>query len=187
MKAARNERIGPCGSGREQFLKNIENRVLPSLRAFKPELIILSAGFDAAKDDVGNVKLDTGKGGIDLSTKGEWDSCCTCIRPPPPASHCFSFLLALTPFFPLFLNTCLDYEILTQRFQDVAKMCGHNKIVSCLEGGYGKWARGKNGTTVLDRSLLAENVSSHVHSLVGVQPLRARKDSRSKREGKKSR
>ena len=111
------------------------------------------------------------------------------VYPPPATSHCFSFLLALTSFFSLFcdFDICLDYEQLTQRFQDVAKMCGHNKIVSCLEGGYGKWARGKNGTTVLDRSLLAENVSSHVHCLVGVQPLRARKDSRSKREGKKSR
>ena len=91
MKAKRNERIGPCGSGREQFLKNIENRVLPSLRAFKPELIILSAGFDAAKGDVGNVKLDTGKGGIDLSTKGKWVSCCTCIRHPLPAIVFLSF------------------------------------------------------------------------------------------------
>ena len=93
--------------------------------------------------DVGNIKLDTGKGGIDLSTK--------------------------------------DYERLTERFQDVAKMCGHTKIVSCLEGGYGRWVRGPNGTTVLDRSLLADNVSSHVHSLVGVQPLRERKLSLKKR------
>jgi acetoin utilization deacetylase AcuC-like enzyme len=142
------EKIGSCGSGRVQFLKNFENRILPALRAFKPELIILSAGFDAGKDDVGNMKLDTGSGGIDLTMK--------------------------------------DYETLTNRFQDVAKMCGHNKIVSCLEGGYGRWVRGKNGATVLDRSLLAENVSSHVHSLVGVHPLRERKLSRSKREGKKS-
>tara|TARA_B100000795_G_scaffold234508_1_gene193717 strand:- start:355 stop:708 length:354 start_codon:yes stop_codon:yes gene_type:complete len=110
------------------------------LRAFKPDLILLSAGFDAAKGDVGNTKLDTGKGGIDLTIK--------------------------------------DYERMTERFRDVAKMCGHENIVSCLEGGYGKWARGKNGTTVLDRSLLADNVSSHVHALVGVQPVRQRAPSR---------
>ena len=65
---------------------------------------------------------------------------------------------------------------------DIAKLCGHQRIVSCLEGGYGKWSRGKNGTTVLDRSLLAENVSAHVHALIGVQPLRARVASRTKRE-----
>ena len=47
----------------------MENRIFPALRAFKPELIILSAGFDAAKGDVGNSKLDTGKGGIDLTIK----------------------------------------------------------------------------------------------------------------------
>ena len=43
------EKIGSCGSGREAFLSNIEHRVLPALRAFKPELILLSAGFDAGK------------------------------------------------------------------------------------------------------------------------------------------
>jgi len=132
--------VGSCGTGRASFLENMENRILPALRAFKPDLILLSAGFDAAKGDVGNTKLDTGKGGIDLTVK--------------------------------------DYERMTERFREVARMCGHERIVSCLEGGYGRWVRGKNGKTVLDRSLLADNVSSHVHALVGVAPLRARVASR---------
>ena len=109
--------------------------MLPALRAFKPELILLSAGFDAAKGDVGNSKLDAIQpmAGIDLSVG--------------------------------------DYALLTRRFKDVARMCGHDRVVSVLEGGYGKWGkRGKE--VVLDRSLLAENVNSHVHELVGIKQAR---------------
>jgi len=123
MKAARNERIGPCGSGREQFLKNIENRVLPSLRAFKPELIILSAGFDAAKDDVGNVKLDTGKGGIDLSTKGKWDSCCTYMYPPSATSQPLFFF----PSGPhTFLSPLFEYMFRLRNFDPTISRCRQN-------------------------------------------------------------
>jgi acetoin utilization deacetylase AcuC-like enzyme len=128
-------KIGSCGTGRQAFFDQIENRVLPALRAFKPELILLSAGFDAAKGDVGNSKLDAIQpmAGIDLSVG--------------------------------------DYALLTRRFKDVARMCGHDRVVSVLEGGYGKWGkRGKE--VVLDRSLLAENVNSHVHELVGIKQAR---------------
>lgn len=39
------------GSGSAEFRKGYENAILPSLRAFKPELLIVSAGFDAHADD----------------------------------------------------------------------------------------------------------------------------------------
>ena len=45
-------------------------RLLPALRAFNPSLIMLSAGFDAAKGDVGNCKTgarSSFKEGIDLT------------------------------------------------------------------------------------------------------------------------
>ena len=56
--------------GREEWMRRLRDRVLPALRAFKPDLLILSAGFDAANRDVGNVGVDRcGRraGGADLA------------------------------------------------------------------------------------------------------------------------
>lgn len=39
------------GDGSRQFRSAMEGRVLPALHAFAPELIIISAGFDAHRDD----------------------------------------------------------------------------------------------------------------------------------------
>ncbi len=52
-------RVGdaPAG-GREEWMRRLRERVLPALRAFKPDLLIISAGFDAANHDVGNVGVD---------------------------------------------------------------------------------------------------------------------------------
>jgi acetoin utilization deacetylase AcuC-like enzyme len=41
----------PGGSGGEEFRAAMEGRILPALRAFKPDLVILSAGFDAHHRD----------------------------------------------------------------------------------------------------------------------------------------
>jgi acetoin utilization deacetylase AcuC-like enzyme len=47
------------GSGGVQFRAAFENAILPALRRFKPELIIVSAGFDAHKDDpLAQLRLD---------------------------------------------------------------------------------------------------------------------------------
>ena len=58
-----------CGMGRQTWRAQMQDRVLPALRAFNPDLIILSAGFDAGKHDVGNMNLQTHcpKIGMDLS------------------------------------------------------------------------------------------------------------------------
>jgi acetoin utilization deacetylase AcuC-like enzyme len=49
----------PPGSGSVQFRAAFENALLPALRRFKPELIIVSAGFDAHKDDpLAQLRLD---------------------------------------------------------------------------------------------------------------------------------
>eukprot|EP00752_Nemacystus_decipiens_P014825 g13198.t1 len=56
--------------GRACYREAIVRRLLPALRAFNPSLIMLSAGFDAAKGDVGNCKQgvrSTFKEGIDLT------------------------------------------------------------------------------------------------------------------------
>lgn len=47
----------PVPLGRLYFRQQIEQRLLPALRAFKPDLIMLSAGFDGGKRDIGNQKL----------------------------------------------------------------------------------------------------------------------------------
>lgn len=44
------------GTGREGYRRSIEQRLLPALRAFNPDLILLSVGFDACRGDVGNAR-----------------------------------------------------------------------------------------------------------------------------------
>lgn len=44
------------GTGREAYRKSIQQRLLPALRAFNPDLILLSIGLDACKGDVGNAR-----------------------------------------------------------------------------------------------------------------------------------
>ena len=48
-----------AGDGGDQFKAAMESRILPRLAAFGPELIIMSAGFDAHKrDPLANLQLD---------------------------------------------------------------------------------------------------------------------------------
>ncbi len=42
----------PGGSGGDVFRREIERDCLPALRAFAPDLIVISAGFDAHRDDM---------------------------------------------------------------------------------------------------------------------------------------
>ena len=44
------------GTGREAYRQAITKRLLPALRAFNPDLILISIGFDTARGDVGNAK-----------------------------------------------------------------------------------------------------------------------------------
>ena len=56
--------------GRHEWMRRLKDRILPPLRAFKPDLLIISAGFDAANHDVGNVGVDrrgTRAAGINLT------------------------------------------------------------------------------------------------------------------------
>ncbi len=48
----------PAGTGSDVFRKGWTNRILPDLKTFKPELIIISAGFDAhANDPLAQIRL----------------------------------------------------------------------------------------------------------------------------------
>ena len=120
-----------CGMGRQTWKNQIEHRVLPSLRAFNPDLILLSAGFDAGKNDVGNMNLQN--------------------------MFCPRIGMDLSPD---------DYVWVTDKINDVARLCCNSKVVSVLEGGYGKWGK-RNGKVIIDRTLLANNCTSHVRALVG--------------------
>ncbi|RYG68416.1 hypothetical protein EON64_05225 [archaeon] len=58
--------------GREAYRRTITQRLIPSLRAFNPSLILLSMGFDALSGDVGNCKHSLNKQpakGMDLSVQ----------------------------------------------------------------------------------------------------------------------
>ncbi len=49
-----------AGTNSEEFRAIYENQVFPALNAFEPELLILSAGFDAHKDDpLASINLET--------------------------------------------------------------------------------------------------------------------------------
>jgi acetoin utilization deacetylase AcuC-like enzyme len=49
----------PPGSGSSQFRAAFESKLLPALKAFRPELILISAGFDAHRDDpLAQLRLD---------------------------------------------------------------------------------------------------------------------------------
>jgi len=54
----------PSRSGKDAYKQAISQRLIPALRAFSPDLILLSTGFDAAEGDVGNVKNEVPSGGI---------------------------------------------------------------------------------------------------------------------------
>ena len=46
------------GSGEQEYLEVFRERIMPALHKFRPELLILSAGFDAHKDDpLANINL----------------------------------------------------------------------------------------------------------------------------------
>ncbi len=50
-----------AGSGDEEYLDAFKNRIVPALEKFKPEVILISAGFDAHKaDPLSGIRLSTG-------------------------------------------------------------------------------------------------------------------------------
>lgn len=106
--------------GRHAFRRAIEHRVLPRLKQFKPDLIIMSTGFDAAFEDQGNTVPEGG--GMDL-TEGD-----------------FAWATDL-----------------------IVNQGGADRIVSVLEGGYGKWSEKLD---MFDQTSLINCAMSHLASLV---------------------
>lgn len=115
----------PVYTGRQAYRQAIQNRLLPALRAFNPDLILISSGFDACKGDVGNARHERGgeKMGLDLEAE--------------------------------------DYAWTTRKILEIADICCHGRVVSVLEGGYGK-----NDRDGLDRSAFGHAAIQHLHSLI---------------------
>ena len=113
-------------SGREAYRQSIQNRLLPALRAFNPDLILISAGFDACKNDVGNARHERGGEKIGLDLEPE------------------------------------DYAWTTRKILEIGDICCQGRVVSVLEGGYGRSVDG----TSLDRTQLGECALRHLHSLI---------------------
>ncbi len=122
------------GGGRQAYRRAIQDRLLPSLRAFNPDLILISAGFDACKGDVGNAKHEIGgkeKIGIDLEPE--------------------------------------DYAWTTRKILEIADICCKGRVVSVLEGGYGRHTVSGGHDTAdqqLDKSLFSECAIRHVHAMI---------------------
>jgi acetoin utilization deacetylase AcuC-like enzyme len=127
--------------GRLAYRKNIQNRLLPALRAFNPDLILISAGFDACKGDVGNAKHEAGgkeKMGIDLEPE--------------------------------------DYAWTTRKILEIADICCQGRVVSVLEGGYGRHPTTGvyDPTQPLDKSMFSECAIRHIHAMIDPYNVEAR-------------
>lgn len=129
--------------GRIAYRRAIQNRLLPALRAFNPDLILISAGFDACKGDVGNAKHEyAGKERMGLDLEPE------------------------------------DYAWTTRKIMEIADICCQGRVVSVLEGGYGKTpSEDKNvdvSTLPLDKSQFSECAVRHVHAMIDPYDAEAR-------------
>jgi len=126
------------GTGREAYRRAIQQRLLPALRAFNPDLIILSIGFDASKGDVGNARHYVGgkeAEGINLEPE--------------------------------------DYAWTTSRILEVADICCQGRVVSVLEGGYGRTPTSTDASSndiqdsdKLDKSVFSECAVRHLRAMI---------------------
>jgi acetoin utilization deacetylase AcuC-like enzyme len=123
--AAAGSDASPVSSGRQAYRHAIQNRLLPALRAFNPDLILISAGFDACKGDVGNARHERGGEKIGLDLEAD------------------------------------DYAWTTRRILEIADICCQGRVVSVLEGGYGRSTR--DG---LDRTGFGLAAIQHLHALI---------------------
>jgi acetoin utilization deacetylase AcuC-like enzyme len=120
--------------GRLAYRRAIQNRLLPALRAFNPDLILISAGFDASRGDVGNAKHEHGgkeRMGMDLDPE--------------------------------------DYAWTTRKILEIADICCQGRVVSVLEGGYGRTPSNVDGVTKdqpLNKTVLSECAIRHLHAMI---------------------
>jgi len=104
----------PGGGGRGAYRRAVVQRLLPALRAFNPDLVLLSAGFDGLLGDLGNCRQ----------------------RPQPStdpgADPLWEAGMDLRPE---------DVAWVTQEVMRIADLTCQGRLVSVLEGGYGRMRR----------------------------------------------
>ncbi|OQR86991.1 histone deacetylase [Achlya hypogyna] len=115
--------------GVHAFRRDLARVVVPLLRAFKPDLVLISAGFDGCKGDIGNKQHGNRDGPMGLD-----------LRPD-------------------------DFYWATTQLVRVANACCDGRVVSVLEGGYGRKEKRAGKTLVLDT--LQESAIAHIRALAG--------------------
>jgi len=106
-------------SNRQNVLEIVESKIVPLIASFRPDIILMSTGFDGAHGDVGN-----------------------CLHEPGKAS------LSGTDLSPQ------DYAQITRSIMSIANIVCDGRLVSVLEGGYGKmtWTT----STIVTKSFLPD-------------------------------
>lgn len=112
--------------GREAFRRALTQRLLPTLRAFNPDLILLSCGFDGCRGDVGNGRVFSEEwlgevGGMDLEPQ--------------------------------------DFAWATAEIAKIADLCCEGRVISVLEGGYGRANRPPPPPTLEEAAAAAGDVN----------------------------
>eukprot|EP00605_Chrysophyceae_sp_TOSAG23-4_P001803 GSChrysophyteH1.ASY1.ANO1.1993.1 assembled CDS len=155
------------------YRQAIIQRLLPSLRAFNPDLILLSTGFDPALGDVGNSKTSgDNEGGMDMTPEDfEWvtseilkisDICC--------AGRVVSVLE----------GGYGSYS--AQARQQAAATLASTRSKRAANSGTGATPSSpEKAAPALDRHLLAAGAASHVHSLVDAYLIEREKERERKR------
>ncbi|GBG27432.1 Ankyrin repeat domain-containing protein 1 [Hondaea fermentalgiana] len=116
--------------GRTEFRRIVKERIVPPVRAFQPDLILVSAGFDAGRRDVGNGRF--------------------------MGHFCSGFDLQQQ-----------DFMWIAGQLSKVANICCKGRVVSVLEGGYGRIDKSIDARMMrVDRTSLARNVVAHLAGLV---------------------
>jgi len=114
--------------GRTEFRRIVKERLLPPLRAFQPDLVLVSAGFDAGRRDVGNGRyMGRYVSGFDLQKQ--------------------------------------DFAWIAGQISRIANVCCDGRVVSVLEGGYGRLEKGIKRFAI-NRTSLARNTLSHLKGLI---------------------
>jgi len=120
-----NNQDGSTNSGRVAWINGVQKQLIPLIYSFRPDLILVSMGFDGANGDVGNCRHMVGQVsqvGLDLSTA--------------------------------------DFFAITEELCKAANgICG-GRVVSVLEGGYGKVQWTELASTASDASTRAGSEDS---------------------------
>lgn len=125
--------------GREAYRRALTQRLLPTLRAFNPDLILLSCGFDGCQGDAGNSR----------SFSEEWLGEVNGMDLEPQ-----------------------DFAWATAEIVKVADLCCEGRVISVLEGGYGRAnpAKAKEAAAAVDIPAAAAADTSIDAALISPPP-----------------